>query len=179
MTHVCEDCGKILKTAGALVYHKNRKNSCKKVYTCLKCDKIFNVGFHLKAHMLTCSKNINEQGSENINYKKILNIVPDMIMHYDLSGVIKYVSGGCKELLGYEPSEMLGKNGYDYLYSEDVEEVLKDQMKMMREKRANHIFITRKVCKDGTIKKININTNVLFDDDKKNVIGVITTERGL
>ena len=184
MSFICEDCGKELRSQGSLVYHKNRKNSCKNKYTCEFCSGVFNIKFHLKAHMINCiKKNINVVDQDHdgtdpdyVDYKKILNYTPDMIVKYDISGVIQYVSNSCKHILGYESSELLGKNGYDFVYEEDIILLQKEHTRMMLEKPESYVFILQRICKDKTIKKLYINTNVLLDDDG-NVIGAITCER--
>ena len=189
MKYICNDCGKELKSAGSLIYHQNRKNSCKNIYTCQKCAAEFNIQFHLKAHLLTCGfkdnylvnendldNSDNSDNSDYIDYKNILKYVPDMIAHYNISGNITYVSEGCKQLLGYEPEEMINKSGYEFIYEEDIEFTKKEQQKMMQNKPSSYTYIMRRVCKDSTIKKILVNTNILYDSSG-NIIGAITSER--
>ncbi|WP_134704898.1 PAS domain S-box protein [Ammoniphilus sp. YIM 78166] len=43
----------------------------------------------------------------------------DMIIRFTSEGVLTYVSPAVRKLLGYEPEEMIGKNGYDYWHPED------------------------------------------------------------
>lgn len=45
----------------------------------------------------------------------------DIISRHDPDGVIRYVSPACREVLGYEPEELIGKRCLDLLHPDDVE----------------------------------------------------------
>lgn len=53
--------------------------------------------------------------------KKILHSSVDLICTTDETGRFTYLSAACKEILGYKPKELLGKNYIDYVHPEDVE----------------------------------------------------------
>ncbi|MGI8634244.1 MAG: PAS domain-containing sensor histidine kinase, partial [Segetibacter sp.] len=57
--------------------------------------------------------------------KKILGSSQDMICAFDESGKFTYVSGACKEILGYKSRELIGKNYVNFVYPEDVERSIK------------------------------------------------------
>ena len=188
---ICNICNKELRTQAALIYHQNKKNSCKNVYSCKLCDKQFNVKFHLKAHMLECTKiDITSNLTENIDklilkddlddidYKKVLQYIPDMIVKYDHEGKFEYVSNASLELIGYSPEELIGKNGYEFILDEDIEYNTELHNSMLKKKKISATFIFRRICKDGSIKKIIAQANSIFDNSG-NIIGGITCERAL
>jgi two-component system, sensor histidine kinase PdtaS len=45
----------------------------------------------------------------------------DMISTTDSNGVITSISSACRELLGYEPEELVGTKGIDFVHPEDIE----------------------------------------------------------
>lgn len=53
--------------------------------------------------------------------KKILDSSVDMICTIDETGRFTYVSAACKEILGYKPKELIGKNYSDYVHTDDLE----------------------------------------------------------
>ena len=180
---ICNICGKELKTQGALLYHQNKKNSCKNTYSCKLCNKEFKVQFHLKAHLLECKKtdepSITEKDDlDDLDYKKLLEYIPDMVVKYDRAANFEYVSSSSYKLLGYRPEELIGKNAYDYIFPEDIEYIGELHQKTMAEKKENATFIFRRICKDGSIKKIISECNTVFDSEG-NVSNAISCERAL
>ncbi|CAG8437819.1 7643_t:CDS:2 [Acaulospora colombiana] len=71
---------------------------------------------------------------------------------YDLTGLILEVSRSCKHILGFDPNELLGLDGYAYIHPDDATEV-----RMYHSKRASEPYGTtlqrhcfRHQRKDGT-----------------------------
>ncbi len=58
-------------------------------------------------------------------YRLLAENATDMITRHDANGIFIYVSPICRNLLGYEPEELIGCNPYDLLFPEDVEIVRK------------------------------------------------------
>jgi PAS domain S-box-containing protein len=48
----------------------------------------------------------------------------DMVAQVDLEGVIEYVSPSHKNVLGYEPDDLLGKSSYDFMHPQDLDKVM-------------------------------------------------------
>jgi len=193
--YICNICSKELKTQTALIYHKNKKNSCANNYPCKICNKNFTVKFHLKAHMLDCGKIIEtsllnsqidiklktcklNEDVDDIDYKKVLEYTPGMIVKYDNYGKFEYVSNASINLIGYSPSELTGKNGYEFILEEDIDYITELHKKIIKEKKENATFFFRRVCKDSSIKKIIAECNTLFDKDG-NITNAISCERAL
>ncbi len=52
-------------------------------------------------------------------YRNLISNLTDIILKIDLKGVVTYVSPQCYDIMGYQPSELIGKNCFDYICSED------------------------------------------------------------
>lgn len=175
MSFECKKCGKKLSSAGTLLYHLNKKNSCLIKYTCDKCNEEFNTKCGLKKHQNNCLK----ESSNNIDfgeccYNDILDNIPDIVIQYDKDYNIKYISRSCEKILGYKQEEMIGKSNKDFICKEDLIEKKEESEK----KEDSEINIQQRLCKYGEKKKMIINTKFLYDCSK-NIINIISTERSL
>jgi PAS domain S-box-containing protein len=54
------------------------------------------------------------------NYRSLINNLSDIILEGNSKGIISYVSPQCYDIMGYHPSEIIGKSAFDYIYPEDV-----------------------------------------------------------
>ena len=45
-----------------------------------------------------------------------------MISKHTPEGVYTYASSACRSLLGYDPEELVGRDAYEFLHPDDVEE---------------------------------------------------------
>ncbi|MBW2477464.1 MAG: PAS domain S-box protein, partial [Deltaproteobacteria bacterium] len=57
------------------------------------------------------------------HFKTLVESVNDWIWEVDTFGLYTYVSPRIKDLLGYEPSEVLGKTPFDFMPDEEAERV--------------------------------------------------------
>jgi PAS domain S-box-containing protein len=53
-------------------------------------------------------------------YRLMTENSTDIISRHDLQGVFLYVSPACRQILGYEPEEMLNKSIYDFFHPDDL-----------------------------------------------------------
>ena len=60
---------------------------------------------------------------ENRTLRVIAEHSTDMISIHEPNGDYKFVSPVCRNLLGYEPSELIGRNAYEFFHPEDLEAV--------------------------------------------------------
>ncbi len=72
----------------------------------------------------------------------------DLILITDKSGNFIRVSPSSQTILGYRPDEMIGHNGTEFLFPEDLDSV-REEMRKARRGRAMRNFETRYVHKDG------------------------------
>lgn len=64
-----------------------------------------------------------ERERELERYEAYLEESTDIITVIDESGVIEYQSPSATRILGYEPGELVGQNGFDLVHPDDVDEV--------------------------------------------------------
>jgi PAS domain S-box-containing protein len=56
-------------------------------------------------------------------YRSLVEITSDWIWEVDQNGIYIYVSPKVKDLLGYEPDEVIGKTPFDFMTSEEAERI--------------------------------------------------------
>ncbi len=96
-----------------------------------------------------------EAGQEALKHEieensRIFETSLDLIMITDRSGKIVRVSPSARAILGYDPEEMCGRNGADFVYPDDLDAV-REEMRMARRGKLTRHFDTRYVHKDGHV----------------------------
>jgi PAS domain S-box-containing protein len=108
-------------------------------------------GIVITTRDVTDRKRIEEELKKSEEYfRAVTENALDIIMIIDDSANIRYVNQASRRLLGYEPAEMMGRNGLDFIHPEDAvwasdmigNAVLNPDYSPIREIRARH--------KDGT-----------------------------
>lgn len=102
---------------------------------------------------ITERKLIEEQLQQNEwQMRLITNHTSDFISRHKASDKLEYLyaSPACKTLLGYEPEEMLGKDGLSYVHEEDVEKVRDYLISVQQVQVDPEAVIFRFRRKDGT-----------------------------
>jgi PAS domain S-box-containing protein len=94
-----------------------------------------------------------EAGQEALKHEieensRIFETSLDLIMLTDRRGKIVRVSPSARAILGYDPEEMIGRSGGDFVYPGDLDAV-RDEMRMARRGKLTRHFDTRYVHKDG------------------------------
>jgi PAS domain S-box-containing protein len=64
-----------------------------------------------------------ENGRPNGHREDLADLLGDMISAHAPDGTYRYVSAAAKELLGYEPGELIGTSSSDYFHPDDVAKV--------------------------------------------------------
>jgi PAS domain S-box-containing protein len=72
----------------------------------------------------------------------------DLILITDRTGILTRVSPSSLAILGYQPDEMIGHSGADFIYEADLE-ATRNEMRLARKGRQTRNFETRYVHKDG------------------------------
>ena len=75
---------------------------------------------------------------------------PDVILITDRHGTFVRVSPSSLAILGYEPQEMIGRRGDEFIYPEDLEPT-REEMRLARRGRAIRNFDSRYFHKDGRV----------------------------
>lgn len=102
----------------------------------------------------------------------LINNIQDVIFRLDTEGKLLYLSSPVKEILGYEPEEMIGKHFLDYIHPED-QEILKIKF---QERLDGSIepFSYRVRRKDGTYAYVSSKTGLVSDNGKPTLLGTVS-----
>jgi PAS domain S-box-containing protein len=68
-------------------------------------------------------------------YRLLAENATDMISRHTPDATFRYVSPASRVLLGYEPEELVGRAGYDFLHPDDVEVVRSAHVEVMSSRR--------------------------------------------
>lgn len=109
-------------------------------------------------------------------YKLISTNSAEMICLHDPDGTFKFVSPSSKNLTGYEPPELLGKNPYDFHHPEDVKKIQKKSHSEALHDNVIQSLQYRFKRKDGEYIWLDTATQPITND-KGEVISLQTTSR--
>jgi PAS domain S-box-containing protein len=56
-------------------------------------------------------------------YRSLINNLTDIILELDIKGTLTYISPQCSNIIGYHPTELVGKTGLKFLHPEDISKV--------------------------------------------------------
>jgi PAS domain S-box-containing protein len=99
--------------------------------------------------------------------ERIFETSLDLIMIVDRQGNLVRVSPSSLAILGYRPDELIGRNGKDILYSDDLERT-RNEMRMARRTGAMRNFDCRHVHKDGRIVTLTL-TGVWSEPEQQHI----------
>jgi diguanylate cyclase (GGDEF)-like protein/PAS domain S-box-containing protein len=104
--------------------------------------------------------------------------VTDMIFKLDLAFRCVYVSPASREILGYEPDELLGKCPVDMAHSDDAEKVLHSYQDLLT-RRGPLTTVSRIRHRDGHWVWIEVHMRALLDPQTGAPVGIIGTLRDI
>lgn len=107
------------------------------------------------------------QDSEN-KYRDLVENLNDTIYSADLQGIITYVSPPVESLIGYNPSEVIGRLFSEFIYSEDLPCVEKQFKKIISEIIEPSEY--RMVTKFGETRWVRSSSRAIYRGDR--VIGI-------
>jgi len=61
-----------------------------------------------------------DSGADSGQGRHLLDLVPDMLIRMSAEGRLLYVSASCRQLLGWEPEQMIGRSAYDFFHPDDI-----------------------------------------------------------
>ena len=196
MTHICHRCGIQLASQQSLQYHLNKKTKCNSL-KCEHCAGLFPNKDSFFIHKAKCGTSEEEEEKRHKHFDLLTqNDKNVVVLEFDKSGMIKYISKNIFFLLGYNPEEMINKNGYEFIYTPDIPFLLQQQQKynITGKWDEKNISQYRKIHKNGKLiwfeasqpKELPENKliSVIFEhniDERKNLeqksmIGEIVTD---
>lgn len=127
----------------------------------LSSKKIGEVNFELQ-------EKIQALEVSEVKFKSIVNKTSDLIVLSELDGTLSYVSPSSKKMLGYEPEEIIGINGFDLIHPDDVPDVrgrLNQTLTNNNVTKSNRIEYRLKK-KDGNYIYIEVRISLVYENDK-------------
>ncbi len=103
--------------------------------------------------------------------ESIIENITDIITILEVDGKIRYESSSITAVLGYLPSEMIGKSAFDFIHPSDYKKVFSVFMKAILRKEAVEKVEMRFRHKDGSWKYLEcLGRNLLFDSVVRGVV---------
>ena len=110
-------------------------------------------------------------------YRSLTEGSIDMILTYDLNGIITYVNPVAKEIYGYSPEEIIGTKFTDYVSPEYINKVIDSFNKGKQGERIS-LYELAIIHKSGRKIPIEVNPGSIFDD-KGNIISRLSVVRDI
>lgn len=96
-------------------------------------------------------------------YRFLIETTSDWMWQVDQNGVYTYASDKSRDLLGYEPEEIIGKTPFDFMPEDEAKRVASEFAVIVRERRCFKIDnVNRK--KDGSLIVLETNGAPLLDN---------------
>jgi PAS domain S-box-containing protein len=109
-------------------------------------------------------------------FKTIIEYSFDAVVIIDESATVTYASPSITNLIGYEPAELIGRNGFEFVYADDVPEVrtkLESVISNMEETYADY----RTQTKEGVLKWVEAKGKNMFAN--RHIRGVLISLRDI
>lgn len=97
-------------------------------------------------------------------FRSLVEAIPDWIWETDVEGRYTYASPKVKDLLGFEPVEVLGKRPRDFMHPDDAQEFGVQLMGFASRGEPFSGFQNRHVRKDGRVAVLETSGVPVFDD---------------
>ncbi len=100
-----------------------------------------------------------------IRYKSLVETTPDWVWEVDKNGIYTYSSPRIRQLLGYEPEEVIGKTPFDFMPSDTVEDIKAEFSAIIAEQKSFHGIENINLHKNGTRIVLETSGVPVFDDN--------------
>ncbi|MFX0035387.1 MAG: PAS domain S-box protein [Candidatus Hermodarchaeota archaeon] len=84
-------------------------------------------------------------------YRSMVNNLSDIILEGDSKANVTFISPQCYEIMGYHPSELIGKNAFNYIHPEDVPKIVESMKIGLKTKEIISVPRYRLLHKNGNI----------------------------
>ena len=100
----------------------------------------------------------------------------DMLARHAPDGTYRYVSPACRELLGYEPHELLGRSAYELIHPDDLAAVRERHVRVVDDARLSEV-VYRIRRADGTYVWFETTGHTVVDLDSGKIVEIQTSSR--
>ncbi|MCI5209683.1 MAG: PAS domain S-box protein [Candidatus Electrothrix sp. ATG2] len=112
-------------------------------------------------------KRTAELAMREAKFRSLVEQSSDWIWEVDTQGVYTYVGPNVRELLGYQPDEVLGKTPFDLMPDNEAEKIKEIFCQSTAEKRPFRNLVNRNTHKDGHTVILESSGNPIFDTQGK------------
>lgn len=133
------------------------------------------LGTHIDISELKAKEQQLEISEEKFRF--IAENTTDLICQHDINGFFTYVSSSSKEIIGYEPNELIGLNPYDHIHPDDMIELQKKHERIIKDHKRNTSTF-RFLKKDKNYVWLEIVSKLIKDIDN-NIVGIQTSSRDI
>jgi PAS domain S-box-containing protein len=111
-------------------------------------------------------------------YRNLVDATSDLIWQIDQNGFYTYVSPKIKDLLGYEPTEILGKTPFDLMPKWEAKKIAKEFTDFLKDKRPFFNLENWNLHKNGSLVLLET-TGIPFYDEKGQFVGYQGIDRDI
>ena len=110
-------------------------------------------------------------------YEKLIEHAVEVIPVLDGEGVVTYVSPSVRDVLGYEPADLVGENAFEYVHPDDVEHTVERFMETIEDPESFPDVEYRFRAADGSWVRLYGRAKNLLDDP--DVGGIVSSNRAV
>lgn len=122
-------------------------------------------------------KEVKDQSRAEAKYRHYIENALDIVTVIDKNGLIKYESPSAEKILGYQPSELIGKNVFDFLHPDEREYLYNIFKEKISEHNSFAIIEIRFLKRNGTWANLSVSGRNLLHDEIVN--GIVLNSRDI
>ena len=104
-------------------------------------------------------------GESEQRFRSLVETTSDWVWEVDQNGFYRYISPKVKELLGYEPEEVIGKKPFDFMTLDETEQVAELFRNIIKSRKPFTRLENTNVHKDGRLVVLETSGVPIFDKD--------------
>ena len=110
------------------------------------------------------------------SYRMLAENVNEMIIRFSPEGRITYASPAARAILGYQPAEVIGREGSEFIYSEDLPRVVEAHTDMLHDIEPPAV-LSRLVHRDGHPVWTETTTRAVRDPETGEIESIVAVSR--
>jgi PAS domain S-box-containing protein len=128
--------------------------------------------------ILSNTRDITRKRQSEENYRLLTEHSTDMISKHDPNGVFLYVSPACKQIVGYSPDELTGRDVYDFFHPEDLENIIESHS-TIEKTPSTYTVAYRFNHKKGHYVWVEATSKTIRDSNSGDVKEIVATTRDI